>query len=76
MPASSSVVVEEAVANGGAGMNAAFLLIVAALYLQMYSSQWFQNIHAAASTLLRPSSPTVEMDLEEDLLNGNWSFYS
>lgn len=64
--------VEEEAHSGGAGMNAAFLLVLAAFYLQMYSSQWFQTLHTAASSMFRPPD-RLENELEENLLQVNWT---
>lgn len=64
---------DDAAHSGGAGMNAAFVLILAAFYLQMYSSQWFQTLHATASSILFRAPDRLENEFEENLLNVNWT---
>lgn len=74
--------------NGGAGMNVTFILITVAMFLHIYTSQWFQNMDLDAykfswtvlknslskcDNLVYNSLKHLEMDLETTLLETNWT---
>lgn len=74
--------------NGGAGMNVTFILITAAMFLQIYTSQWFQNMDldpyrltwtsfknslSKCDSLVHNSVRHLEMDLEATILETNWT---
>lgn len=74
--------------NGGAGMNVTFILITVAMFLHIYTSQWFQNMdldpYKSTWTVLKNSLSKcdnlvynslrhLEMELETTLLETNWT---
>lgn len=74
--------------NGGAGMNVAVALILAAIFLQIYTSQWLQNVQldlcrvswggiknslARTEAFVWSRSKKLEAVIETFVLETNWT---